>query len=88
MIEQPALDKLLSCFAHQGFAVSDEMLEPGLVAIGAPLVNHDGQIEAAISIYGPKNRLNEQRIAKVGSEVLEAANYISVQLGYRSNISG
>ena len=82
--ERPALRELLNRFACQGYAVSDEMLEPGLVAIGAPLFNHDGQVEAAISIYGPKNRLDEKRILTVSSQVRDAAHNVSKKLGHRS----
>jgi DNA-binding IclR family transcriptional regulator len=82
-IESLILNDLLDRFADEGYAVSDEMLEAGLVAIGAPLFNHDGQTEAAISIYGPKNRLDKNRILTVGSQVRAAANNISIKLGYR-----
>lgn len=81
-----ALHVLLDQFSNQGYAISDEMLEPGLVAIGAPLVNFDGHTEAAISIYGPKSRLDEQRIQSVGILVRDAAEDISSKLGYRSTI--
>ena len=74
---------LLDQFAQQGFAVSDEMLEPGLVAIGAPLINYDGHVEAAISIYGPKNRLHGARIQEIGELVRQAGEDISTKLGYR-----
>jgi DNA-binding IclR family transcriptional regulator len=59
------------------------MLESGLVAIGAPLFDYNGHAEAAISIYGPKNRLDENRILTVSSQVRDAANNISKKLGYR-----
>lgn len=81
--ERQTLDILLDRFASQGFAISDEMLEPGLVAIGAPLFNHDGHVEAAISIYGPKSRLDKKRILTVSSQVQDAASTISNKLGYR-----
>ncbi|MFN2118701.1 MAG: IclR family transcriptional regulator [Candidatus Promineifilaceae bacterium] len=82
IIESQALNKLLDHFSEQGFAISDEMLESGLVAIGAPLLNHEGHAEAAISIYGPKNRLDEMRILTVGLQVRDAAKNISQKLGY------
>ena len=81
--EPKVLRKLLSRFSAQGYALSDEMLEPGLVAIGAPLVNYDQQVEAAISIYGPKSRLDEQHIQMMGVLVRDAASDISAKLGFR-----
>jgi IclR family acetate operon transcriptional repressor len=81
--EGQVLNDLLDRFADVGYAVSDEMLESGLVAIGAPLFDYNGHAEAAISIYGPKNRLDENRILTVSSQVRDAANNISKKLGYR-----
>jgi len=81
--EPDVLRNLLSQFSSQGFALSDELLEPGLVAIGAPLISFDGRVEAAISVYGPKSRLNEQRIQLVGVQVRDAASDISARLGFR-----
>lgn len=85
--EPEVLRRLLSQFSRQGFALSDEMLETGLVAIGAPLRNHDGQVKAAISVYGPKSRLDEQRIETLGVLVCDAAENISAMLGYRPRFS-
>ena len=81
--EEQVLNDLLDRFADEGYAVSDEMLEPGLVAIGAPLFDYNGHADAAISIYGPKHRLDENRILTVSSQVRNAANNISKKLGYR-----
>jgi len=36
----------------QGFAVSEEDVTPGVAALGAPLFNHRGEVEGAISISG------------------------------------
>ncbi len=77
------LRELLRQVSTLGYAVSDEMLELGLVAIGAPIANFDGGVEAAISIYGPKNRLEKHRIETIGALVREQALNISVRLGYQ-----
>ena len=77
------LNCLLAQFSHQGYALSDEMLEPGLVAIGAPIINVDGQAKAAISVYGPKNRLDSENIKMAASLVRDAAFDLSSKLGYR-----
>lgn len=78
-----ALRNLLAKFSQQGYALSDEMLEPDLVAIGAPVVNVDGFAEAAISIYGPKSRLNDRCVQIMAAKVRQAASDISASLGYR-----
>ena len=81
--ERQSLNELLDRIAAQGYSISDEMLELGLIAIGAPLFNHDGQSEAAISIYGPKSRINKTRLLTISSQVCDAAANISKKLGYR-----
>lgn len=77
------LRAFLDDFAVQGYAVSDEMLELGLVAIGAPIVNFEGCVEAAVSVYGPKSRLDAKQFEVIGALVRESAAAISAKLGYR-----
>ncbi len=67
----------------QGYAVADEMLELGLIAIGAPLHDYDGRAVAAISIFGPKIRLAKDTLSAKGELVRETAREISTMLGYR-----
>jgi len=78
-----ALRAHLEQIRAQGYAATDEMLELGLVAIGAPLYNHDGQVVAAISVFGPKLRLTSERIPVIGRLLQETAVRISAQLGYK-----
>jgi DNA-binding IclR family transcriptional regulator len=42
---------------RQGFAVSDEDVTPGIAAVGAPIFNHRGEVEAALSISGLRAKL-------------------------------
>jgi len=65
----------------RGYAIADEELEVGLVAVGAPLLNVDGRVVAAISLAGPKTRLPDGRIAEIGPLVAAAARRISIYLG-------
>jgi DNA-binding IclR family transcriptional regulator len=68
---------------RQGYAVASEELEPGFVAIGAPVHDHNGQVIAAISVGGPKNRMPADRIAEIATLVKAAAERISKQLGHK-----
>jgi len=76
------LSTALSQVQEQGYAVANEELEMGLVAIGAPLLNYDNDVVAAISLAGPQIRLTPERIPQLGQLLREAAQRISVQLGY------
>lgn len=67
---------------RQGYAVVNEELELGLVAVGAPLRNYDGASVGAICLSGPSIRFTPERINEIGEWVREAAVRISLQLGY------
>jgi len=77
----PTLLADLAQVRTRGYAVADEELEIGLVAVGAPLLDYDGRVVAAISLAGPKTRLGDGRIAQIGPLVAAAARRISIYLG-------
>ncbi|MFW5942647.1 MAG: IclR family transcriptional regulator [Chloroflexota bacterium] len=79
-----ALQADLAQVRERGYAVADQELEVGLLAIGAPLRNHDGEVVAAISVAGPTLRLTPEQIPDVAALVREAAARISRQLGYQA----
>jgi DNA-binding IclR family transcriptional regulator len=76
-----ALLEDLDATRRRGYAVARDELEVGLLAIGAPLRNHDGEAVAAISIAGPTLRLNVEREAELGALVRTYARRISKRLG-------
>jgi DNA-binding IclR family transcriptional regulator len=77
------LQQELSDIRERGYAIANEELEVGFVAIGAPVRNHNGQIVAAISIGGPSTRLPQAEMAESADLVQQAAGRISAKLGYR-----
>lgn len=83
-----ALHHALATVRQEGFAVADEELELGLIAVGAALRDYDGKAVAAISLAGPAMRLTPDRIPGVGALVREAALRISAQLGFQSDLPG
>ena len=79
--------RLRDCLAEirqQGYAVADEELELGFVAIGAALLDAEGRPVAAISLGGTRARLTDERIAALGAQISAAARRVSHLLGYRS----
>ena len=66
---------------ERGYAIANQELELGLVAIGAPLHNYDKDVVAAISLAGPHIRLTAECIPQLGQLIREAALRISVRLG-------
>ena len=72
---------------RRGWAVADEELEPGLVAIAAPVLAAGGRVVAALSVSGPTVRLTPDHVPEVGAVVAEQAGSLSRALGYRARAS-
>lgn len=77
------LHRELAQVRQQGYAVADQELEVGYVAIGAPVWDHDRQVVAAVSINGPSVRLTPERISEIAGLVKATAARISERLGFR-----
>jgi IclR family acetate operon transcriptional repressor len=67
----------------RGYAVTDEELEPGLVAVAAPIYGYDGRVVAALSVSGPASRLARDGLAAAAGQCTEEAAGLSAVLGYR-----
>jgi DNA-binding IclR family transcriptional regulator len=69
---------------RRGYAVADEALELGFRAVGAVLLQHDGEVAGAISLGGPALRFNAERVADLGKLLSGVAKRISLRLGYEA----
>ena len=66
---------------RDGFAVSDGDVTPGIAALGAPVFNHRGELEAAISISGLRSQiLGSSQEANV-ELIISGAREVSRSLG-------
>lgn len=77
------LQQHLHKIREQGYAVDDEEIESGLRCVAAPVRNHRREVVAAISLSGPTQRMDTEKLAQIVSGVVATANIISAQLGYR-----
>jgi DNA-binding IclR family transcriptional regulator len=75
------LERELEEVRRRGYAVGMEEIEAGFVAVAAPVRNDEGRVVAAISVGGPKGRLDGARIAEVAALVKDGAERISARLG-------
>lgn len=76
------LEQQLAQVRAQGFATAEGEMEPGYVAVSAPVHNHEGQVVAAVSIGGPDIRLYPRRLPEVIALVKATAERISSRLGW------
>jgi DNA-binding IclR family transcriptional regulator len=78
-----ALERDLARVRERGYALSQEELEPGFVAVGAPVHSSDGRPVAAISVGGPRVRMTLETVAVIARRLPSAAAQISERLGFR-----
>ncbi|MDG2269316.1 MAG: IclR family transcriptional regulator [Alphaproteobacteria bacterium] len=64
----------------RGYAVNNEERSPGIRSVAAPLVNPHGRANFAIAVTGPRARLNDARIPRIGARLQEVAKEIRDQL--------
>jgi IclR family KDG regulon transcriptional repressor len=76
-----ALRREIRKIREQGFAFSDGEVDPGAVAISAPVLDHSGKVVAGLSVAGPRERMipKKEEIIKI---VKEYAYRASLEFGY------
>lgn len=78
-----ALDQELAKLTGRGYATEVEELAHGRACVAAPIRDGSGQVIAGISVSGPLSAIDLQsREAALASAVIEAADSISIGLGY------
>jgi DNA-binding IclR family transcriptional regulator len=65
----------------RGFAIDNEEMASGLRCVAAPLFNHSGRSDYAISVSGPSVRMTTKRLRSIHPKVLEVCNRLSQRLG-------
>jgi IclR family transcriptional regulator, acetate operon repressor len=72
----------LATVRRRGYAVTDGELEPGLVAVAAPVHRGGGAVVAALSVSAPATRLTHDLLAEVAAQCVAEARGLSAELGY------
>jgi DNA-binding IclR family transcriptional regulator len=78
------LESQLEQIRIRGYSVDDEEISEGLRCVGAPVRDFSGEGVAGISIAGPAVRVTKKAIPNLAKHVVEAAEEVSRQLGYRT----
>ncbi|MBP6997070.1 MAG: IclR family transcriptional regulator [Phycicoccus sp.] len=72
----------LNTVRAQGYAIAADELDVGLTAVAAPIHNAHGEIVASVSVSGPTFRIDHERRATLIPTVIQAADEISLALGW------
>ena len=68
---------------ERGYAVSNQELIQGAVAIAAPFFNGGDQVAGSVGVFGPSARLEVGHVKKLGALLVKEAKLISEALGLR-----
>lgn len=77
------LEAELNRIRLNGYAIDDEEWNPGVRALAAPVWNHDGKVMATLAAAGPKLRMSPQRMEEIAQLLINAAQELSTNIGYR-----
>ncbi len=77
-----ALAAELAAVRERGYAVTIEELEPGLVAVAAPVFGVGPAAVGALSVSGPASRLPGGRLTDAAARCMAAARTLSALLGH------
>ncbi len=83
LTSRAALQDHLGQVRRDGYAVTDEELEPGLVAVAAPVFRDGAVVVGALSVTAPASRLTPARIPAVAAQCVTQARGLSAALGHR-----
>lgn len=78
---EPLLERLAEV-RRRGFSIDNGESEEGLTGLAAPVRSASGDVQAALVIAGPAERILGDDPARMGLVVVAAANEISALLGY------
>lgn len=78
-----ALAREIADVRERGWADAIEEREPGLSAIAAPIRSSRGELEAVVALQGPSSRFDAAAIEAARPLLLERAETISRELGWR-----
>ena len=76
------LDAQLDQFKAQGYALDVEENEVHVNGIATAIFNGMGEVAAAVSVCGPANRLTEEVMEQIATDVIAAADSIGAAIGF------
>ncbi|WP_254280447.1 IclR family transcriptional regulator [Haloarcula marina] len=80
--DREALYEELDRIEEWGVAFDREERVKGLRCVAAPIVNNNDIVEGAISVSGPKSRMDEDRLDTLAKQLQDAINVIELNITY------
>ncbi|EMA28418.1 IclR family transcriptional regulator [Haloarcula japonica] len=81
--DREALFETLDQVRERGYAYDDEERVKGMRCLAAPITDQDDRAIAAVSVSGPKSRMQGDRFSdEIPEQILRSANVIEVNLTY------
>jgi IclR family KDG regulon transcriptional repressor len=78
-----ALLEEVALIRQRGFAFDNEEYEPGVVAIASTFKGMKGETLGALSVSGPKIRINGDKVNEIARMVIDSCKEISRRLGWQ-----
>jgi DNA-binding IclR family transcriptional regulator len=86
MTDRVALLADLAQARARGYTIAWAELELDMVAAGAPVRDHRGEVVGALAIAAPISRVTREQLGELAGLVVEAARDLSSRLGYREAV--
>jgi IclR family transcriptional regulator, KDG regulon repressor len=82
IVDRFALQEHLARVREQGFALDNEEHRVGMVGVGAPILDHTGNVIASICVAEFARNIQGTGLDDTRTLVIEAAQKVSAELGY------
>ncbi|MBN9081525.1 MAG: transcriptional regulator [Rhizobiales bacterium 62-17] len=83
-VDPDHLSAALAEIRRIGYALEDEQCEPGMRSLAAPVRDAENRVVAAVGIAGPRQRMDDEVLARFLPLLLDTAHTISSRLGYKA----
>jgi len=81
IVDPHELRKELKAIRKVGYAFSEEEITLGIRALAAPILDNEGKIIAGLVVFGPIQRIDDQKKEKILKSILECSKKISERIG-------
>jgi len=81
IIDPDKLRKEVKAIRKAGYAFSEEEIDLGVRALAAPIFDHEGKIAAGLVVFGPTQRIDDQKKEKILKAIFECSKKISKRIG-------